>query len=316
MRRMPGDAVAARVVRAPQITEETRMPDRLKSWRATPAKTAITDFVAAVTDSGSDAFVPEVERIAVFDNDGTLSVENPYAQLAFALDRAAELGHPMTPDELKAGGLGKVLELLKLTHGSITTDEFAKVSRAWAATARHPRFDRPYTTTVYQPMLELLALLDANGFSCWIFSGGGADFMRAWAPDVFGIPPHRIIGSSGAITFQIGDEGPELLKGDDLAVLDDGPQKPISIHQSIGQRPILAAGNTDGDLPMLQWTAGNAHRSLELVVHHTDGDREFAYDTDPLLGSGTANVLAAAAKGEWTVIDMANDWETIYPPES
>jgi haloacid dehalogenase-like hydrolase len=274
------------------------MPDPLASWNDTAAKAAILDFVA------------------VFDNDGTLSVEQPYAQLAFALDRAAKLGHPTTPEELKAGGLPKVLELLKLTHGSVTTDAFAQAASDWIATARHPRFDRPYSSTVYQPMLELLAYLDSVDFTCWIFSGGGADFMRAWAPAVFGIPPRRIIGSSGALTFQLGDNGPELLKGDDLAVLDDGPQKPISIHQSVGQRPILAAGNTDGDLPMLQWTAASPHRTLELVVHHTDADREFAYDTDPLLGSGTAAVLAAAAAGAWTVIDMANDWDEIYPPVS
>jgi hypothetical protein len=288
------------------------MVDALASWRETAPKSAIVDFVAAVTDPSSDDFVPEVDRIAVFDNDGTLSVENPYAQLAFALDRAAQLGHPTTAEDLKTGGLPAVLELLKLTHGSVTTDDFDAAARAWVATARHPKFDRLYSATVYQPMIELLALLDAHGFSCWIFSGGGADFMRAWAPTVFGLPPHRIIGSSGAFTFQIGDAGAELVKGADLAVLDDGPQKPISIHQSVGQRPILAAGNTDGDLPMLQWTAGSPHRTLELVVHHTDAEREFAYDTDPLLGSGTGQVLAAATAGDWTVIDMAADWAAIF----
>ena len=286
--------------------------DTLPSWRDDSAKTAILEVVDAVTTAGSDDFVPEVERIAVFDNDGTLSTENPYAQLAFALDRAAVLGKPTTPADLAQGGIAAVLELVKLTHGSITTDEFDAAVRAWAETARHPRFDRPYPAMVYQPMLELLALLADHGFSCWIFSGGGADFMRAWAPTTFGIPPHRIIGSSGSVTFQVGDDGPELLKGSDLAVLDDGPQKPISIHQSIGLRPILAAGNTDGDLPMLQWTAASPHRSLGLVVHHTDAEREFAYDKDPLLGSGTEQVLAAAAADGWSVIDMATDWATIY----
>jgi hypothetical protein len=287
--------------------------DTLHSWRDTPAKTSIVEFVAAVTDPDSDDFVPELDRVAVFDNDGTLSTENPYAQLAFALDRSAELGKPTTSDDLRAGGLPAVLELLKLTHGSITTEQFDAAARSWIATARHPRFDRPYSSTVYQPMLELLNLLDASGFTCWIFSGGGADFMRAWAPEVFGIPPHRIIGSSGAMTYQIGDAGPELLKGSDLAVLDDGPQKPISIHQSVAQRPILAAGNTDGDLPMLQWTAASPYRSLELVVH-TDAEREYAYDKDPLLGSGTNQLLAAASDSAWTVIDMANDWSAIFPP--
>jgi hypothetical protein len=290
------------------------MPDLLPSWRETPAKTSITEFIGAVTDRDSDAFVPEVDRVAVFDNDGTLSTENPYTQLAFALDRAAQLGKPTTPDELKAGGLPAVLELLELTHGSITTDEFDAVVRAWIATARHPRFGRPYASMVYQPMIELLGLLDANGFACWIFSGGGVDFMRAWAPAVFGMPPHRIIGSAGSLTFQVDDAGPRLLKGTDIAVLDDGPQKPVSIHQSIGQRPIFAAGNTDGDLPMLQWTAGSPHRTVQLVIHHTDADREFAYDTDPVLGAGTQQLLAAASDGKWTVVDMAADWSTIYSP--
>ena len=154
--------------------------------------------------------------------------------------------------------------------------------------------------------------MERNGFDCWIFSGGGADFMRAWAPEVFGIPPHRVIGSTGTVTFQIGDAGPELLKGTDLAVIDDKEQKPISIHQAVGQRPILAAGNTDGDLAMLQWTAGNPHRTLELAVHHTDAEREFAYDTDPVLGAGNDALLKAAADGDWTVIDIAADWETVY----
>jgi hypothetical protein len=291
------------------------MPDLLPSWRETPAKASIVEFVDAVTDPDSDAFVPVVDRVAVFDNDGTLSTENPYAQLAFALDRAAQLGKPTTPDELKAGGIPAVLELLKLTHGSITTDEFDTVVRTWVAAARHPRFGRSYASMVYQPMIELLGLLEAHGFVCWIVSGGGADFMRVWAPEVFGLPPHRVIGSTGSVTFQVGDIGPELLKGTDLAVLDDGPQKPISIHQSVGQRPIIAGGNTDGDLPMLQWTAGSPHRTLQLVVHHTDADREYAYDTDPVLGAGTEQLLAAASDGKWTVIDMAADWSAVYAPE-
>lgn len=284
----------------------------LPSWRDTAAKTAIIEFVAAVTTRESEAFVPEVDRIAVFDNDGTLSTEQPYAQLAFAMDRAAELGHPTTADALQAGGVPAILELITLTHGSVTTDEFAAIVRTWIATARHPRFGRPYPSMVFQPMIELVELLEANDFSCWVFSGGGTDFMRVWAPAALGVAPHRIIGSLGAVSFQIGDSGPELLKGPGLAVLDDGPQKPISIHHSIGQRPILAAGNTDGDLPMLQWCAASPHRNLQLVVHHTDAHREYAYDRDPLLGSGTEQVLAAAATGSWTVVDMANDWSEIY----
>jgi haloacid dehalogenase-like hydrolase len=288
------------------------MSDLLPSWRDTAAKQSILDFIGAVTDPKSADFVPEVDRVAAFDNDGTLSTENPYAQLAFALDRAAELGKPTTPEELKAGGLGAALALIQLTHGSITTDEFDAVVRSWIATARHPRFGRSYAAMVYQPMVELVGLLERNGFDCWIFSGGGADFMRAWAPETFGIPPHRVIGSTGTVTFQIGDAGPELRKGTDLAVIDDKEQKPISIHQAVGKRPILAGGNTDGDLAMLQWTAGNSHRTLELAVHHTDAEREFAYDSDPVLGAGNGALLQAAADGNWTVIDIAADWETVY----
>jgi haloacid dehalogenase-like hydrolase len=290
--------------------------DPLSSWRATPAKQSIVDFVTAVTDAGSAQFVPELDRIAVFDNDGTLWTEQPlYAQLVFAMDRAAEMGQPKSLEELHAGGIGALIELVKLTHGGITTDEFDTACRRWIASARHPRFGRPYTSIVYQPMLELLTYLDGNGFSCWIFSGGGVDFMRAWTTDVYGLPRHRVIGSVGTTEFHIGDTGPELLKGTDIQVLNDGPQKPISIHQHIGQRPILAGGNTDGDLQMLQWTAASPYRTLQLVVRHTDSKREYAYDTDPILGSGTAQLLTAASDHDWTVIDMATDWSVVFPPD-
>jgi hypothetical protein len=290
------------------------MTDALPSWNHGATKSAILDFVAAVTDPDSADFVPEVDRIAVFDNDGTLATEMPlYTQLAFAIDRAAELGHPTTPEELHAGGLAAVLELVKLTHGSVTTDDFDAASRKWFESARHPRSGSSYASMVYQPMLELLTLLGNNGFSCWIFSGGGVDFMRAWAPDVYGLDAHRLIGSVGSLEFRIGDSGPELFKGTDLQILDDANQKPVSIHQHVGRRPLMAVGNTDGDLPMLQWTAAGPHRTLQLVVHHTDAEREYAYDTDPLLGSGTEKVIAAAANGGWTVVDMTDDWVTVFP---
>jgi phosphoglycolate phosphatase-like HAD superfamily hydrolase len=289
--------------------------DELPSWRETPTKQSITEFVAAVTDPGSPDFVPERDRVAVFDNDGTLWTERPvYAQLLFALDRAAELGHPTSLEELAAGGMAALMKLLALTHAGITTDEFDAACRSWLASARHPRFGRPYPATVYQPMLELLGLLERNAFSCWIFSGGGTDFMRTWAADVYGLPPCRVIGSVGGTDFRVGDDGPELVKNATVQVLDDGPQKPSSIHQHVGQRPIMAAGNTDGDLAMLQWTAASPHRTLPLVVHHTDGDREYAYDHDPILGSGTDQILAAAAEHKWAVLDMATDWAAIHPP--
>ena len=291
--------------------------DGLPSWRSTAAKESITAFVDAVTDPDSDEFVPPSDRVAVFDNDGTLWAEMPlYAQLAFAIDRAADLGQPTSVDELKAGGLGAVLALVTLTHGAITTDEFDAACRRWMESARHPAWGRSYRATVYQPMLELLALLDRHGFSCWIFSGGGADFMRVWSQELYGLAPHRVIGSIGTTEFRVGDTGPELVKGTELQILNDGPQKVVSIHQHIGQRPILAAGNTDGDLPMLQWAAAGPHRSLQLAVHHTDAEREYAYDTDPLLGSGTGALLSAADDGRWTVIDMAADWATVFPAEA
>jgi phosphoserine phosphatase len=291
--------------------------DELPSWREGTAKQSVTDFVAAVTDSQSTDFVREADRIAVFDNDGTLWTEQPvYAQLAFALDRAAQLGHPTSIEKLHAGGMAALTELLALTHAGITTDEFDDLARSWLATARHPRFGRPYPQIVYQPMLELLSLLDRSGFSCWIFSGGGTDFMRSWTAEGYGLPPHRVIGSVGETEFRIGADGPELVKGSTVQVINDGPQKPSSIHRHIGQRPLLAAGNTDGDLAMLQWTAASPHRTLQLVVRHTDGDREYAYDRDPILGSGTSQVLAAAADRHWTVIDMAADWSAVHPPES
>jgi hypothetical protein len=289
--------------------------DQLPSWRETRAKQSILEFAAAVTSSDSPDFVPEPERVAVFDNDGTLWTEQPmYAQLAFALDRAAELGHPTSLEDLRAGGLPALTELVTLTHTGITTSEFEAACRRWLASARHPRFDRPYPAMVYQPMLELLSLLDHARFSCWIFSGGGTDYMRAWAGEVYGLPPHRVIGSVGVTEFRLGPGGPELVKSAAIGVINDGPQKPASIHTHVGQRPILAAGNTDGDLPMLQWTAASRHRTLQLVVEHTDGDREYTYDRDPILGAGTQQLHAAATEHNWTLIDMAADWSTVHPP--
>jgi len=288
--------------------------DQLPSWRSTPAKHAVTEFVAAVTDPGSADFVAEADRIAVFDNDGTLWTEQPmYAQLAFALDRAAELGRPVSLDKLHVGGMPALVDLVTLTHAGITTAEFDALCRRWLASARHPRTGRPYPAMVYQPMLELLTLLDRSGFSCWIFSGGGTDFMRAFASEVYGVPPHRVIGSVGGTEFRIGPAGPELVKSAAIQVINDGPQKPASIHTHIGQRPILAAGNTDGDLPMLHWAAASPHRTLPLVVRHTDAEREYAYDRDPILGSGTEQLHAFAAERKWTVIDMAADWSAVYP---
>ncbi len=288
--------------------------DPLPSWNATRPKQSILDFVTAVTDPESGDFVPEPDRVAVFDNDGTLSTEAPMpAQLAFAIDRANALGQPTSPEELKAGGIGAVLALVQLTHGSITTTDFSAAVRGWIGSARHSRFDVPIPATVFLPMMELLTLLDASGFTCWVMSGGGAEFMRVWAPDALGIPAHRIIGSIGTVTFDVGENGPELVKGTDLQILNDGPQKPISIHTHVGQRPILAAGNTDGDLPMLQWTAASPYRTLELAIRHTDAAREYAYDVDPILGSQTSLLFEAVESEGWTMVNMAADWAAVFP---
>src|SRR3974390_1925791 len=201
--------------------------DQLPSGRQTPAKRAIADFVAAVTDPDSADFVAGPERIAVFDNDGTLWTERPvYAQLAFALDRAAELGQPVSLEQLHAGGMPALVDLVQLTHAGISTGEFESVCRRWLASARHPRSGRPYPAMVYQPMLELLGLLGRSGFSCWIFSGGGTDFMRAFASQVYALPPHRVIGSVGGTEFRVGPDGPELVKSAAIQVINDGPQKP------------------------------------------------------------------------------------------
>jgi phosphoserine phosphatase len=290
--------------------------DRLPSWRTGPGKRSILEFVTAATNRDSPDFIAEPDRVAVFDNDGTLWTEQPlYPQLAFALDRAAELGHPISHEELQAGGMDVLTDLIGITHAGITTDEFDAVCRNWLAAARHPRFGRPYPQTVYQPMLELLGYLGANGFSCWIFSGGGTDFMRATVADVYGLPPNRVIGSAGKTQFRISEAGPELVKNAAIQVVNDGPGKPSSIHQHIGQRPIMAAGNTDGDLAMLQWAAASPHRTLQLVIRHTDDQREYAYDNDPILNSGTGQILTTAAEHGWTVIDMATDWSTVHPTD-
>jgi hypothetical protein len=231
----------------------------------------------------------------VFDNDGTLWTEQPvYAHLHIALERAAELGHPTSLEELHAGGMPALLQLVALTHAGITTSTFGQLCQDWIASAQHPRFGRPYPELVYQPMLELLRLLEEQDFQCWIFSGGGTDFMRSWASDVYGLPPHRIIGSIGETEFRLGGDGPEIVKLPMIQIIDDGPQKPSSIHRHIGQRPILCARNTNGDLAMLKWTAANPHRSLQLILRHTDAEREYAYDRDPILGSGTEQLLSEA----------------------
>jgi phosphoglycolate phosphatase-like HAD superfamily hydrolase len=301
--------------------------DPLPAWNDGPTKQAILDFVAAVTTAGGDQFVTEGDRIAVFDNDGTLWCEQPlYIQLGFALDRVRSLApeHPewqeqqpfkaiLVNDREALAALTKrdLAALIAATHAGITTDAFADIVRSWIGTAKHPRFERLYTECVYQPMLELLDYLRANGFQTWIVSGGGVDFMRVFAEAVYGIPPAQVIGSSGKVQFEFRDGRPVLVKLPELSSFDDKEGKPGNIHLHVGRQPILAGGNSDGDLAMLQYTAGGDGRSLALIVDHDDAEREYAYRGSPL-GRLEAALVEAGQRG-WTVVSMKDDWNRVFP---
>ena len=292
--------------------------DPLPSWNDGPRKKAITDFVSRVTAKGAPGFVPPQERIATFDNDGTLWSEQPmYFQVAFALDRLAVItGKPPDMKEIMAGGEKGLLEVVAKTHSGITTDEFNKIVADWVRTARHPSFKQPYTAMVYQPMIELLRYLRGNGFKTFIVSGGGVEFMRVFAERVYGIPPEQVIGSSGVTKFQPGADGkPVLMKEPKVEIIDDGPGKPESINRVIGRRPVFAFGNSDGDLAMLQWTAAGAGARFAGIVHHTDDKREWAYDRTSHVGK-LDKALDEAGKSGWTVVDMKTDWKSIYPFET
>jgi phosphoglycolate phosphatase-like HAD superfamily hydrolase len=311
------------------LSNVARAADVLPSWNDGAAKQAIVNFVMKVTKEGSPDFVPAAERIATFDNDGTLWAEQPlYFQFLFALDRVKALApqHPewkekepfasLLKGDMKsafAGGEPAIFQIVMATHANMTTDEFQKVVNDWIATAKHPRFNRLYTELAYQPMLELLTYLRANGFKTFIVSGGGVEFMRIFAEKVYGIPPEQVVGSSGKLRFDLHDGTPTLMKLPELNFFDDKAGKPIAIQTSIGRRPIAAFGNTDGDLQMLQWTCAGAGLRFCLFVRHTDGEREWAYDRTPL-GSLDKGLDAAQAKG-WTVVDMKNDWKVIFPFE-
>ena len=303
--------------------------DPLPSWNDGAAKRAIVDFVQRVTTSGGQDFVPERERIATFDNDGTLWAEQPmYFQLAFAFDRVKALApqHPewqeqepfksILKDDVKtalAGGEAALMKVLVATHAGMTTAEFTQTVTDWAATARHPRFNRLYTECVYQPMLELLAYLRSNGFKTYIVSGGGIEFMRPWTEQVYGIPPEQVVGSSGKTKFELRDGKPVLLRLPELDFIDDKEGKPVGINKFIGRRPILAFGNSDGDHQMLQWTAAGSGPRFMGLVHHTDAEREWAYDRTSHIGRLDKALDEALAKG-WTVVSMKDDWKTIFPP--
>lgn len=300
----------------------------LPSWNDTATKKAITTFVERVTKQGSPDIVPEAERIATFDNDGTLWAEQPiYFQLAFALDRVKALAplHPEWKDkepfasllkgDLKgalAGGERGILDIVTVTHSGMTTEEFEKIVHDWITTAKHPVTRRLYSEMVYQPMLELLAYLRANGFKTFIVSGGGIDFMRVFAERVYGIPPEQVVGSSGKLDFELRDSKPILMKLPELNFNDDKAGKPIQIQMHIGRQPIAAFGNSDGDLEMLEWAKGGGGVRFALIVHHTDAEREWSYDRNSSIGRLDKALDAAQAEG-WTVVDMKNDWKTIFP---
>jgi phosphoglycolate phosphatase-like HAD superfamily hydrolase len=301
--------------------------DPLPSWNDTAPKKAIVTFVEQVTREGSPSFMPSAERIATFDNDGTLWPEQPmYFQIAFTLDRVKALApqHPewkekqpfkaVLEGDMKtvfAGGEQAVIELGMATLTGNTTEEFAEIVRDWLATTKHPKTGRAYTEMVYQPMLELLAYLRANGFKTFIVSGGEAEFMRPWTEKVYGIPPEQVVGSSMKTKFELRSGKPVIVRLPEINFIDDNEGKPVGINQHIGRRPIAACGNSDGDLQMLQWTTAGIGARFALLVHHTDAEREWAYDRTSSMGRLDKALDEARAKG-WTVVDMKKDWKIIY----
>jgi len=299
----------------------------LPSWNDGPSRAAIVEFVRAVTQPGSPDFVAADERIAVFDNDGTLWSEQPmYFQVLFALDRikAMAAGHPdwaqrqpykaaIENDQaaLARAGQSGLLKIVGVTHTNMTTEAFSRSVTDWTASARHPRFDQLYTNMTYVPMRELLDYLRARGFKTYIVSGGEVEFMRAWAQAAYGIPPEQVIGSHFKTTFEMRGGKPELVRQPALEFNDDGPGKPVAINRYIGRRPILAFGNSDGDLQMLQWTAAGPGRRFAGLVHHTDAQREWAYDRESKVGR-LDQALDEARRRGWTVVDMKADWNRVY----
>ena len=323
---MPGSWLAGLAMLALAVFAVAAEP--LASWNDGPAKQGIVTFVGAVTQKGGKDFVPEPERVAVFDNDGTLWIEQPmYVQAVFMLDqlRAAAPKHPEwqnnaafkaleARDKKALAELGQkpVLELLATANSGMTVGEYDQSIRNWLQTARHPTLKRPYTELVYAPMQELLTYLRANGFKTFIVSGGSVEFMRPWAEQAYGIPPEQIIGTQQEVNFSMRDGKPVLTRAPKIVFVDDGPGKPIGIYRQLGRRPIAAFGNSDGDLQMLQVTAAGEGRRLTLIVHHDDAEREFAYDRQSHIGK-LDKAWDEAKAGNWIVVSMKSDWKRIYP---
>jgi phosphoglycolate phosphatase-like HAD superfamily hydrolase len=312
----------------PFVRYASAQSDPLPSWNDGAVKKSITDFVARVTTEGGPNFVPIAERIATFDNDGTLWAEQPiYFQFAFAIDRVKALAaeHPQWKTEqpfasvladdmngLVATGQKGLMQIMAVSHTGMTTEDFSKIAAEWFKTARHPRFNRPYTDLVYQPMLELLAYMRVNGFKTFIVSGGGVDFIRVFADQSYGIPPEQVVGSSAVTKYRLTADGkPELMREAKVLFVDDGPGKAEGIHAFIGRRPMFAFGNSDGDLEMLQWTAAGAGARFMGIVHHTDAEREWAYDRTSHIGRLDKALEEGVAKG-WSIVDMKRDWRRVF----
>jgi hypothetical protein len=307
-----------------------RAQDPLPSWNDGHAKSRIVAFVAAVTDRAGKDFVPPADRIAVFDNDGTLWSEQPvYVQLAFAVDRVKALA-PQQPEwkqqqpfkgvlegdikAVAAAGEKGLLQLMMATHAGATSDEFARIVSDWLATARHPRLNRAYTELVYQPMLELLAYLRENGFKTYIVSGGGVEFMRTFAGPRYGVPPEQVVGSTIKTKYEVRDGRPVIVRLPEVDFVDDGPGKPVGIHKFIGRRPIAAFGNSDGDFEMLEWVTSAPGPRLGLLVHHDDAARESAYDRGSPIGRLERGLDEGPRRG-WTIVSMKRDWKKVFPFE-
>lgn len=313
----------------PRAVAGAEAPDPLPSWNEGASKRALLDFVGRVTAEGGPDFVPPPERIATFDNDGTLWCEQPvYVQAVFALDRARVIAarDPSLKekpafrailsddrDAMAKFGEDEIGELVAATHAGMTPEAFVGIARDWLATAEHPRFRRLYKECLYRPQLELLAYLRSQGFKTFIVTGGGNDFVRAFAEGAYGVPPEQVVGSSTRTRFESRDDRGQLVKEPELNSVDNMQGKPININLQIGRRPILAFGNSDGDLQMLEYTAGGAGPRLMLLVHHDDAEREYAYDRTARVGR-LDKALDAAGRRGWTVVSMKNDWRSIFPP--
>jgi phosphoserine phosphatase len=303
--------------------------DPLPGWQDGRTKQTLLEFIAQTTRSGSPRFVPVAERIAVFDNDGTLWSEQPvYVQFAFALDRIKALAprHPewqskepfksVLAGDLKGalgGGEQSIVEMLMATHAGMTSEEFEDIARQWLASARNPKTGRLYREMTYEPMVELLRYLRTRGYKTYIVSGGGSEFLRVFAQDAYGIPPEQVIGSSITNEYQVRDGKPVLVREPKVHFVDDGPGKPVGINEYIGRRPVLAFGNSDGDFQMLEWTTAGAGARLGLLLHHDDAAREVAYDRDSPVGKLANGLDEGPARG-WLIVSMKDDWKRVFAP--